>query len=151
MHVFVVYASYASRVHLNDLWTNMCCVDLVSTHGTCFWDCRFMHVQQSVKIVRRAKHMYYIERVSQIWVRFRTAQNARIWSFLKKTRCYICFTRLCCSLLMWTSRRCGCIYALCLLFHFRARLLALPCSHHNFCHFVIATMRPLAPLQCWER
>ena len=48
---------------------------------------------------------------------FQTAQNTRIWSFFKKTTCYICFTRRCCSLLyslffMWTSQRCGCIYAL---------------------------------------
>jgi len=35
----------------------------------------------------------------------------------------------------------------CLLFRFRARLLAIPRSDHNFCHFVVATMRLLALLQ----
>ena len=107
------------------------------TRGTCFWDCQSMHVQWSVKSGRRAKHMYYIERVSLIWAWFQTAQNARIF---KKTTCYICSARRCCSLLyssflMWTSRHCGCIYTLCLLFRFCARLLTLPCSHHDFCHF----------------
>ena len=93
-----VFAVYASHVRLNDLWTNMC--GLVSTCGTCFWDCRSVHVQRSVKSVMRVKCMYYIERVSWIWVRFRTAQNARIWSFLKKTTCYICYARCCCCSLV---------------------------------------------------
>ena len=61
MYVFTVYALC---VHLNDLWRNTC--GLVSRRGTCFWDCRSMHVQHSVKSVRRAKHTYYVERVSRI-------------------------------------------------------------------------------------
>ena len=68
---------YASPVHLNDLWTNMCA--LVSRHGTCFWDCRAMHVQWSVKSVRRAKRTYYVEKVLRMWARFHIAQNVRIW------------------------------------------------------------------------
>ena len=113
---------------------------LISRRGKCFWDYWSMHVQRSVKSVRRAKHMYYIERVSRMCVQFWTAQNVRIWSLLKKTTCFICFARRCCSLSYSsfskrTSWRCSCICALCLLFRFRARLLALPRSHHNFCHF----------------
>ena len=50
-------------------------------------------------------------------VRFRTTRNAKIWSFIKMTTRFICFTRRCCSLsyssfLIRTSRRWGCIYTL---------------------------------------
>ena len=89
------------------------------------------------------------ERVSRMWGRFRTAQHTtQGYEFFKTTARFICYARRCCSLsyssfLTRTSRRCGCIYALCLLIRFRARFLALSsCSHH---HFVVATMRPLAP------
>ena len=55
---------------------------------------------------------------SGMWARFRTAQNARIWSFLKTTMRCICFARCCCSLSYSsfstrTSWRYGCIYTLC--------------------------------------
>ena len=79
-----VFAVYASLVHLNNLWTNTC--GLVSRCGTCFWDCQSMHVQRSVKSVRRAKCTYYVERVSRIWVRFRSAQNAGYCSFSRWPR-----------------------------------------------------------------
>ena len=38
-------------------------------------------------------------------------------------------------------------FMLYVLLRFRARILALPRSHHNFCHSDIVTMRLLAPLQ----
>ena len=86
---------------------------------------------------------------SRMWAHFLAARNARIWSFLKTTMHFICIGRCCCSLSYssFFSQRCGCIYALYLLFRFHARLLALPRSHHNFCHFDVTT-RQLAPLQC---
>ena len=57
---------------------------MLSLRATCFWECGSMHVQQSVKNVRRrAKRTYYVERVSTMWARFRTAQNAKIWSIFK--------------------------------------------------------------------
>ena len=49
---------YASHAHFKDLWTNTC--GLVSRRGTCFWDCRSTHVQQSVKSVRMTKRTYTI-------------------------------------------------------------------------------------------
>ena len=131
-----VFAVYASHVHLNNLWTNMCCVDLhlaraFGTVGPCMCN-EVWKVGGGQSICTTLKEFRWYA-----WAWFRTAQNARIF---KKTTCYICSARRCCSLLyssflMWTSRHCGCIYTLCLLFRFCARLLTLPCSHHNFCHF----------------
>ena len=66
----------------------------------------------------------------------------RIWSFRKMAMRCLCFLR--------TSRDCGCVYALCLRFHFCTSLLALSSSlTSQFCQFDVATMRPLllAPLQ----
>ena len=61
-----------------------CVTYMVSLRATCFWECGSMHVQRSVKNVRRrAKRTYYVERVSTMWAWFRTAQNAKIWSILK--------------------------------------------------------------------
>jgi len=51
-------AVYASHAHFKDLWTNTC--GLVSRRGTCFWDCRSMHMQQSVKNVRSSKRTYIV-------------------------------------------------------------------------------------------
>ena len=69
----------------------------------------------------------------------------------QKDHMLYCYTKRCCSLQYsqfstQTSWCCGCICTLCLLFRFHTMLLALPHSHHNFCHFVIVTMRPLVPL-----
>ena len=97
-HTRCTYLPCLPCVHLNDLWTNMC--GLISRRGTCFWDCRFMHVQWSVKSVRRAKHTYYIERVSRMWVWFRTTQNVRMWYFLKMTMRFVCYAMRCCSLVL---------------------------------------------------
>ena len=97
-HTKCMYSQCMPRAHLNDLWTNMC--RLVSRHGACFWDCRFVHVQRSVKSVRRAKRTYYVERVSRMWVRFHTTQNVRMWYFLKMTMHFVCYARHCCSLVL---------------------------------------------------
>ena len=110
-----------------------------------------MHVQQSVRSVRRkAKRTHYVKRVRECERVFKM-HNVKIWSFLKTTTCFICFPRCCCSLSyslfsMRTSRRCGCIYTLSSL-PFCARHLALSCSDDSFCHFDVATMRPLMLLQ----
>ena len=76
-------------------------VDLVSRCGMCFWDCPSCICNEVWKV--RGERTYYVERVSWIWARFQTAQNARIWLFLKKTTCYICFAG------------------------------ALSCTHHSWC------------------
>ena len=92
-------------------------VDYVSRHGTCFWDgwscmcnevCKLWKGTQSAHITLKE-----FKNVSVFW----TAQNAKIWSFLKTTMRFICFARCCCSLLYSsfstrTSRRWGCIYLL---------------------------------------
>ena len=129
-----MYSQCMPRAHLNDLWTNTC--GLVSRCSTCFWDCRSMHVQWSVKNVRRAKRTYYIgksfEDVSV--VSHRTTRGYGTCSFSRwPTTHFIRYARHCWSLSYssfstGTSRHCGCIYALCLLFHFCARLLALSFS-----------------------
>ena len=125
-HTRCTYSQCMPCVHLNDLWTNMC--GLVSRRGTCFWDYRFVHVQRSVKSVRRAMHTYYVERVSRMWVRFRTTQNVTSWYFLKMTMRFVCYATCCCSLVLivldadFTALR----LHLCSLF--RARLLALSFS-----------------------
>ena len=72
----------------------------ISMRGMCFWDCQSMHVQRSVKSVRRVKRTYYVERVSRMWAQFRTVPNARIWLFFKTTTRFICFARHCCSLIL---------------------------------------------------
>ena len=81
----------------------------------------------------------------KMWVRFRTAQNAKIQSILKTTTHFICFTRCCCSLSYssfstQTSRRWGCIYAL---------------SSHLFSHqtpssFFLAPITTFAILTSWQ-
>ena len=126
-HTKCMYSQCMPRAHLNDLWTNMC--RLVSRHGACFWDCRFVHVQRSVKSVRRAKRTYYVERVREC---------ERIFE-PHRTRGYGCFSRrprvlfaslgagaLSCTRHSW--RRLHSVMAaftLCLLFRLRGRLLAL--------------------------
>ena len=76
------------HMHLHDLWTNTC--GLVSRCGTCFWDGSVMHVQRSVKSVRRkAKHTYYVE-----------FENVSVFLNAKTTTCFICFPWHCCSLVL---------------------------------------------------
>ena len=82
------------------------------------WDGRrVMHVQRSVKSVRRkAKPTHSIERVKNVNV-FSNCTEHEDMVFLKMATCFICFTRRCrflsySSLPMQTSWRCGCIYAL---------------------------------------
>ena len=54
------------------------------------------------------RRTYYVERVSRMWAGFRTAQNARIRSFLKTTTRFICYPRGCWSLLYSSfSTHCG--------------------------------------------
>ena len=79
-----------------------------------------------------------------MWACFCTAQNTKIWSFIKTTMCFICFTRRCCSLSYssfstWTSRQWGCIYALCSPQSFRTRL-----------SFFFAPITTFAILTLWQ-
>jgi len=95
----------------------------------------YIHVQQSVKSARRAKCMYYIERVLRTWVWFWTTHNVRIW--FSRSRALLASIMLSLVPIFLDAdfmARCGC-YALCIPVHFRARLLVLPHSHHNFLPF----------------
>ena len=104
---------YTPSAHLPDLWTNTCGLLLVGvarafeTVGhACVTKCE----KEGKAYVLRCKS-------SRTWARFRTAQNARILSFLKATTRFICFATRCCShsyssFSTRTSWRCGCIYAL---------------------------------------
>ena len=70
---------------------------------------------------------------SRMWLRSQTTPHTRIWSFLKTTMHFLCITSHCSSLSYslfstQTSRGCGCIYTLCLLFRFRTSLLVLSSS-----------------------
>ena len=124
MYVFTVYASRTSQRPLNQhLWIRC---------GMCFWDCQSMHAQGVWKVWEGEQSVHtMLERVSRSEHGFKL--HRRIWSFLKTTTCFICFARRCWTLLYssfptQTSRHYGCIYALCLLFHFCARLQALSSS-----------------------
>ena len=110
------------------------------------WDGRcVMHVQRSVKSVRRkAKPTHSIERVENVSV-FWTAQNAKIWSLrygrFSRWPCALfaslgtaAFSRTHCS----RCRLHGIVaaFTLCLLFRFAPGSYSfLPCSHHNFLPF----------------
>ena len=103
------YLQCMPRVHLHDLWTNTCGLLLVGVA------CAF-GMKWATKCEKESKVYVLRWKGSRMWARFRTAQNERIWSFLKTTTWLICFARLCCShsnslFSMQTSRPCGCIYA----------------------------------------
>ena len=119
------YSQCVPRTHLNDLWSNTCGLLLVGVaHALGTVD----HVQQVWEgwqsVCWKSLRMW-----PQLW----TTLNVRIWSFLKTAMHFLCFANRCSSLLCslfltQSSRGCGCIYALCICFHFRASLLALSSS-----------------------
>ena len=104
------YSQCMPRMHLDDLWTNMCGLLLVGVahaFGTvghaCATKCEKCE-KEGIVYVLHWKSL-------RMWARFRTSHNARIWSFLKTTMHFICSARPCCSLLyssfsMWTSQSC---------------------------------------------
>ena len=103
---------------------------LVNRRGTCFWDGWLCICNKVWKVWERGQAYVLCWKSFRMWAHLRAAWNARIWSFLKMTMHFICIGRCCCSLLYssFSSQRCGCIYALYLLFRFCARLLALSSS-----------------------
>ena len=95
------------RMHLNDLWTNTC--GLVSRRGTCFWDGSVMHVQRSVKSVRRkAKRMYYVEFENVSVFSNRTTRRRPRALFASLGTAALSYS----SFSTRTSQCCGCIYTL---------------------------------------
>ena len=117
------------RAHLNYLWTNTCGLVSRRGRGMCMGlsSTKCEKCEEGKAYVLRWKSFEDVSAVSN------RTERARIWSFLKTTTRFIGFARRCCSLSYSsfstrTSRRCGCIYALCLLFRFRARILALSSS-----------------------
>ena len=103
----------------------------ISRRGMCFWCGRSCMHNKVWKVWEGGQSVHW--KGSRTWAWFWNAQITRIWSFLKTATHFICFASRCCSLLhsllsTRTSWCCGCIYALCLLFRFRSRLLALSSS-----------------------
>ena len=149
-----VFGVYASRAQITNLWTNTC--GLFSRRVMCFWDCRSCMCNKVWKV-------WGGQSVQSVRTTMKEFRGCECSLEPHRTRGYGCFSRRPHALfasqgaaaLSRTHRfRSGlhsvvAAFALCLLFSFHA--LALPHSHHNFCHFVIATMRPLAPLQRWIR
>ena len=124
MYIFTVYASCASA------WPGLLSVGVARAFGTVGLAC----AMKCEKCEKEGKG-------SKMWAHFWTAQNTKIWSFLKMTMCFIYFARRCCSLShTHRSRRklhgVVAAFTLCLLFCFRTRLLALSSSlPTQFCHF----------------
>ena len=137
------YSQCMPPAHLHDLWTNTCgLAGVAHAFGTVGHAC----AMKCEKCEKEGK-MYALRWKSlRMRARFQTAQNTKIWSSLKMTTRFICFARRCC-----------CIYTLSSLPFSRqapsSRFLApsFPRSHHNFCYFDVATMRPLVLLQHWEQ
>ena len=112
-----------------------------------------MHVQRSVKSVRRAKRTHYVERCERGFAPHRTRGYGR---FSRRPRAL--FASLGAAALSRTHRSQRGLHGVVAGFTLSAfssvvvpgtpRLLALSRSHH---HFFVATMRRLAPLQRWER
>ena len=112
-----------------------------------------MHVQRSVKSVRRAKRTHYVERCERGFAPHRTRGYGR---FSRRPRAL--FASLGAAALSRTHRSQRGLHGVVVGFTLSAfssvvvpgtpRLLALSRSHH---HFFVATMRRLAPLQRWER
>jgi len=118
-----MYSQCMPRAHLHDLWTNTCgLVGVAHAFGLVGHAC----AAKCEKCEKEGKAYALRWKSSRMRARFRTAQNAKIWSFLKTTMRFICFARRCCSLsyLSFSTRT----FTLCLLLRFRARLLALSSS-----------------------
>ena len=142
-----IYASRTSPWPLNQhMW--------ISRHGMCFWDGRSWMCNEVWKV--------WEGRQSVLRITLKEFENVSTFSnhtehedmvVSQDDHALICFARCCCSLSYssfstWTSRHWRYIYALYSPLFSRQ---ALPCSRYNFCHFDVVTMRPLAPLQRWER
>ena len=115
-------------VHLHDLWTNTCRLLLEGIAHALRWS-----VMNATKCEKCEEGKAYILlwKSSRMLACFRTAQNVRIWLFLKTAMRFICFTRRCYSLSYSlfstrTSQHYGCLYTLSSLpFACQALLLAL--------------------------
>ena len=116
-----LYPQYMPCVHLNDLRTNTCALVSRRALGT------VGHVQWSVKVwgwqIVKLKDvtavLNFTKREDMV-----VSQDSRV--LRRFASCYP--PLLYSSFLTWTSRGRDCIYVLCLLFHFRTSLLALPFS-----------------------
>ena len=142
-------------VHLHDLWTNTCRLLLEGIAHALRWS-----VMNATKCEKCEEGKAYILlwKSSRMLACFRTAQNVRIWLFLKTAMRFICFTRRCYSLSYSlfstrTSQHYGCLYTLfssvCVPGSSPSSFLRTPITIFGL--FDIATMRQLAPLQRWER
>ena len=110
MYVFAVHASRTSPWPLNQhVW--------ISMRGTCFWTVGHACATKCEKCEKEGKVYALCWKSLIMRAHFRTAQNAKIWSFIETTTRFICFARCCCSpsyslFSTQTSRCLGCIYTL---------------------------------------
>ena len=86
------YSQCMPRAHLYDLWTNTCGLVGVAHafeigSGTVGYAC----ATKCEKCEKEGKAYPLGWKSSRMRARFRTAQNAKIWSFLKMARRFICF------------------------------------------------------------
>ena len=80
--------------HLYDLWTNTCgLVCVARAFGLVGHAC----ATKCEKCEKEGKAYALRWKSSRMWARFLTAQNAKIWWFLKMTTRFICFARRYCS------------------------------------------------------
>ena len=103
------------RVHLHDLWTNTCRLLLVGVAYALCWS--VINATKCEKCEKEGEAYVLLWNSSRMLACFRTAHNARIWSFFKTATRFICFARRCCSLSYSlfstrTSQHYGCFYAL---------------------------------------
>ena len=120
-------SQYASRVHLNDLWTNTC--GLVSRLGTCFWDCRSCMCNEVWKVWGGQSVHTTLNEFQECERSFAPHGMRGNGSFSRRP--HTLFAMLGTAALSRTHRSQRRIYSvvaafmLCLLFRFCARLLAL--------------------------
>ena len=138
VYVFAVYASCMHvHVHISMTFEPMCVLVLV---GVAHAFGLGVHLQQ--KCEPRIEPRIEKNIAKRLLKEF---EDLHVWLFLKKAMRFLCFASSCSVLLyssrsLWTSWGVVAVSSvcLCLRFCFRASLLALPHSHHNF-----LTMRPL--------
>ena len=151
-----VFAVYASRAHLNNLWTNTC--GLVSRRGTCFWDCRSIGHACATKCKKCEEGKAYVlrwksfEDVSAVSHHTEREDNSNF-----SRRPHALFATLGAAALSHTHcSRCGLDGVVAAFTHSVFSSVFVPGFYlflsHSHHHFVVATIRrPQAPLQRWER
>ena len=108
-----MYSQCIPRAHLHDLWTNTCgLVGMTHAFGTVGHAC----ATKCEKCEKEGKVYTLRWKSSRMWVCLRTAQNTKIWWFLKMTTHFIAMLGAVALSLSSFSKRTlrhwGCIYVL---------------------------------------